>query len=884
MAWILARSARRSWRRRPDLGEPPPGAAIENNRGNIRAGETARRLETADYGLLPSVFRKRESTRRRFWPRSIVWAGAGLLVWLAAACGDSPRSVSSESAAVRSSARAPLLPVAERIAPQVIAELFTSLRSGDVSAALKPLLSGERQLSQGDPHWPTVTYLVGEAQRLRGQPDRARFTFRALAAWATSGSSSGPYGDTWGGSGLAAIGLWRWLQLLEPHAAEDRPEIKAEVDHVLSVAAALAETRLFSGMVRSPDPLPALPLVREDVARRLAHVAWKAKRPQAQALFLDFLAIDSGARLDAVDTEILAKLQSRLSPERLSLFRARRLLELVKTEAQKLEAARTLEALWEDRNAPADVRAEAGYEWANFNRRVTPLRPRLVEVLTSTFALAAERGPVGERALYLRGLVHNLEPGANVEAFRADMNEYLRRYPQGQVVDDAHFQLATDALFRLDTGNALSAFQRLRDLPDPNKYRDSASFLPALGLVGRNGPGDLEAADKLLQEYLQRYPDGVFRLRCLFWRARIAERRKDGTGSQALFRQTADEAPYDYYGLRARMHLEDGEAAIGKDLPKEDSSLRRELRQAYRQSRVDTGLVESTPYHARLQTIARGGLYGDLLKIESRLTERLDDIPLARADERGLIPAAALLLASRLDAAVARDSDFSADNRLRLAAVLGREVGDWPVAIAMTSGGDGRRERLTSLQRDPRYLATMYSSLDRLKAVDQALAGAAWPIDGSPAVSQSLMYAVMRHESGFYPSAISRVGALGLFQFLPSTFVSLDRAWRLRQSAGVQSMVEYLLDPQRNTSLWARWMKTEFKLGHRNEIATVMMKHQAGAIATSIDFWNRLGAAGDVEFRVETVRFNATRNFVRLVLQDTIIVDAAGFLESRPGG
>lgn len=738
-------------------------------------------------------------------------------------------------------------------------------------------------MSRADPDWPTLTYLVGEAQRRRGETERARKSFRDLASWAASPHPAGPYNDTWGGSGLAAIGLWRWLQMLEPHAAEGSAEVKSEVDQALKTASALAETRLYAGMLRS-GLLPALPLVEEDVARRLAHVAWKSKRPEAPALFLDFLAIDSSGKLDATDNEILDRVRSLVTPERLQLFRARRLLGLVKTDEQKRQAAGTLETLLGDAKAPADVRAEAGYEWANFNRRRQPLRARLVEVLTSTLTLAGDNGAVAEKALHLRGRVYNLEPAPQKDAFRADMNEQLRRFPQGQLADDALFQLATDYLFAPDADNAQVYFDRLRNFPGRNKYQDSSYFLAALGLIGRNGKGDLDAADKLLAEYVQRYPDGVFRLRCLFWRGRIAERRGDAEPARSLFRQVIDEAPYDYYGLRARMHLEDGTAAIGKDLPGTDSRVRGELHEAYRKSRADGDFAGTSPYHMRLRAAAGSGLYTGLLKVESDLAERLDDVPLDRADERGLIPGAALLLALRQDAFAARDSELTASNRLRLAGALGSQVRDWPVALAMaTLSDEGPRQRLTDLQKDPRYLATMYASADHLSMPADLFARTAWPIDGSPGLSQSLMYAVMRRESGFDPRAISRVGALGLFQFLPDTFSELDRKWGLLKASGGQSSVAYLLDPERNMSLWARWMKTEFKLSRRDQIATTMMKHHAGGIAGSIAYWNGLGLAGDVEYRVETARFSETRYFVRLVLQDTMIVDAGGFFDGPPG-
>ena len=812
-------------------------------------------------------------------------AASGLLLLLAAvSCGDSQQPASREPPGdARSAYASKTVPASGRIDARLLRELSASLRSSQFSPEVEALLSGERQAAREDANWPTLTYLVGEAQRRRGQTERSRATFRELTLWAISGHQAGPYGDTLGGSGLVAVGLWRWLQILEQRAIERPEAVKGEVEEALKAAAALGGTRLYSGMVRS-GLLPALPLLEEDVARRLAHIAWKSKRPEAAALFLDFLAINSSSKLDATDEEILAHVRSLVTSERLKLFRARRLLALVKTADQKDQAARTLEMLWEDQGAPADVRSEAGYEWANFNRRSRQLRSRLVEVLTSAFKLAGEGGPIAERALHLRGKVYNLEgQGRDINAFRADMNAQLARFPLGRLADDALFQLATDYLFEPDVSNALSHFEKLRGFEGPNKYQDSAYFLAALALVGRKGEGDLAAADRLLEEYVKRYPDGVFRLRCLFWSGRIAEERNDAERARALFRQVVEEAPYDYYGLRARMHLEDGAGARRKDLPAADSRTRAELHEAYRRSRVDTQAAAPSPYHARLRSAAGSGLYGELLKVEQELAERLDDVSLDRLDERGLLPAAALLLALRQDALAARDSELTADNRLRLAGVLGQEVRDWPVAIEMTAvSGGGPQQRLTELQKDPRYLATVYPSADRLKTLEKPLALATWPIDGSPGLSESLMYAVMRHESRFYPGAISAVGAVGLFQFMPATFADLDKSWKLLQKIGVRSNVEYLLDPERSTMLWARWMKSEFSLTHRSDIAMALMKHHGGSIRSWIAYWERLGAKGDLEFRVETARFNETRNFVRLVLQDTVIVDAAGFFEGRP--
>ena len=768
---------------------------------------------------------------------------------------------------------------------QLLKDLFAGVRTGGRTfpPEIEVLLSGNSSGTHKGPNWPTLTYLLGEAHRLRGETGQARDTFQELASWAVSDHPNGPYNDTWGGSGLAIVGLWRWLQILD----EQVPIDPVQVDRVLEVASKLQETRLYWGMVK-PGLLAALPLLEEDVTKRLAHIAWKNKRPEAVALFLDFLTINSSHELDLTDQEILAEIlrQELVNPERLELFRARRLLGLVKTQEQQKRAADMLKQLWDNAQWPADVRAEAGYEWANYNRRQQD-RQELVEVLTEVLELAGDQS-LAEKALYRRGLVHNRGlREEDTKFFRADMLELLRRFPGDRLGDDALFQLASEYLFDADLDNALSNYKKLRSLPGPHDHQDSAYYMPALGLIGRGRDSDLDLAEQLLDEYLKRYPDGVFWLRCLFWQGRIAEKRGENR-ARAIFQQVIEEAPYDYYAVRARMHLEDGIDAISKDLPSSNSQTQLELVAAFRKSRVDTQLVHRSPYHDRLRVAQGTGLYQQLLEVDRGLTQRLDDISLEQLDSDGLTPAAVLLLSFRQDALAAKDYAHSPDNWLRLAGLLGHQIQDWPVAIEMTSvRGNVPRQRITDLHKDPRYVASIYPAPSDLKtlALEQPLASAAWPIDGTGALSQCLMYAVIRHESRFYPGAISPVGALGLFQFMPYVFRSLDQRWDLLKNSGAQSDIEYLLEPGKSIQLWARWVNAEIGFQQRNGFALALMKHQAGSgnVQRWHQYWEKLGSEDDIEYRIETARFNETRNFVRRTLQDISVVEAAGFFEDRPG-
>jgi tetratricopeptide (TPR) repeat protein len=754
-----------------------------------------------------------------------------------------------------------------------VRSLFDVVRAGRRNAPpkIEALVSGERKIAQNDPSWPTFTFLVGEINRQRGHTERARAAFSGLASWAASDHPSGPYGDTWGGSGLAVIGLWRWLQILDEHG----PAASDEVDRVLDVAAKLRGTRLYSGMTQSVV-LPGLPLVAEDVANLLAHVAWKNQRQdRARSLYLDFLAIDSRGKRDAVDGKIQAQLLELglATRERLELFQAQRQLALVKTTGKKDEAARTLKKLWDDQQAPTDVRTEAGYEWATYERRQE--KPELVRVLSDVITLAGS-GPVAAKALYRRGMIQD------GEEMIADLLELQRRFPKSPLANEARFQVATEYLFRPDLDKALPYYAELRGFKGPNDRQDSAYYLPALGLVGRDRDGDLDAADRLLADYLVRYPKGAFRLQSLFWRGRIAERKSHPERARPFFQQVMDKAPYDYYGLRARLHLDEGVKAISQDVPAVNSRTRAALNKAYRDSRVDTELAGHSPYHERLQAAASTGLYARLLATEL-LRKRLDDIPLEELDESGLMPAVALLLALRQDALAAKDSDLTADNWLGLAGLLGHQLKDWLTAGEVTIvSGVAPLERLTELQTDRRYLATVYpdpADLPMLK-LKASLAAAAWPMRGSTDLSQSLMYAMIRRESSFYPNAISSQGALGLLQMMPATFAKLDKKSKLLETSGARSDVEYLLDPQRNIATWADWWRTEFG---KDDLPVAIMKHNAGSASVSkwATYWTQMGSKDDLEYRVETVRFPETRTFLRKVLQDTAIADAAGFFEGR---
>src|SRR4029079_652819 len=131
-------------------------------------------------------------------------------------------------------------------------------------------------------------------------------------------------------------------------------------------------------------------------------------------------------------------------------------------------------------------------------------------------------------------------------------------YPQGNLADDAIYQLATYYEQIGSTEKSLKYYEDLRNFSGENYWPTLTSARPAWMLYGRGLSGDLEQADNLLGEIIRRAPDDQIYLAALFWRARIAEDSNQSAVAQRFFKQVIETSPYGYYAIRARMHLNVG--------------------------------------------------------------------------------------------------------------------------------------------------------------------------------------------------------------------------------------------------------------------------------------------------------------------------------------
>ncbi len=824
----------------------------------------------------------------RIW-LTIPLAGPGVLsaALLLAACERSPEAVAerpvaasavselasrpepaaTSQAASSLAAKAAAEPV--RLTPSAIARLFERLKDPDPSRCEedRAVLSS---VSLADPNWTVAAFLTGELCLGAGRDEAARQSFKELVAHSGATQSSA----------LAAVGLWRWLQLFE--ASKAAP---GEVDALLAQAARLQATPQFEGMVRS-GLLQALPLMEEDIARRLAAVARNANRPEANDLLLAFISIDSTGELNAAEQLQVLKLieDGIFSRPRLDLFRYRRQLSMVQTEARKAEAVQKLHSMWLDASAPAPVRAEAAFEWGNYQRLKN--RRAAIEALSAAFELSGETGPVAERALYGRAMLYG-----SGEHFEADLTRFIAAFPRSRLIDDALYQLGSEQIFGNKLKDGLSTFAELRRITSSNDWADSAYFVPAIGLLTRGSPDEenLAAADALLEDYATNFPQGVFRFRGLFWRGRIAEwRQPDGDAARKLFQQVVAEVPFDYYGLRARMHLRaPGQAAASHALPDSSSEVLADLRAAFAASRRPDGtLVGDIPAIQRLRSAHDSGLYAlagaKVDDLGRRYWSRMDAVPLEQLSRDRALPAVALLLAWRQDALGTRQKLTEAGPLLSLSAFMGYTMNDWPLAMVLLAVPESDpRSRLSALQTNEHYLATAYPGPADVSVLRHMPDDPPLKVQGSRPLGQSLMYGVMRRESAFYPGAISAAGALGLFQILPKTFAATKAA--CRRGADPSRPQAFLFNAGNSIKFWACFAQVDMRPKDRDDLAMMLVRQNAGSgnLSKWAATWNARTKA-DLELQVESLRFPATQVFVRQVLVDVAIAEAAGLFGDIP--
>lgn len=400
--------------------------------------------------------------------------------------------------------------------------------------------------------------------------------------------------------------------------------------------------------------------------------------------------------------------------------------------------------------------------------------------------------------------------GANDDdGFLRIVDQLRQMAPTSTWLEQALLSAGNIYLLRRDYDHAIDSYRELQ-LRFPNGGRASYAHWKATWLSLRQGRR--EDAEKGFEEQIELYPSSGEVPAALYWRARLAEEDGDAVKARAFYQKVSDRFRNYYYGELAREQI-------------------RKLK------------PDSDPVHyAVLDRVPP-------IDVDVKLTA--DPLPTdnLRVQKAELLENGALL-------------DFAV-RELRAAAEEGQ--GNWlaPETARLYADAGRYNMAIETLKRAvPSYFAVDLPSLPR--AYWEALFPKPYWIDlkrfsSSNALDPYLVAALIRQESEFNPSAVSRANAVGLMQLLPKVGKSVAKQEKLKHFSSTQ-----LFTPGINLQLGTRYFRGMVDKFGAFEYA--LAAYNAGA--DRVQDWLGQGKYRDPQEFVESIPFTETREYVQAILRN----------------
>jgi len=711
--------------------------------------------------------------------------------------------------------------------------------------------------------WPVNVFLLAEIHRLRGKPALAAALYRRLALASVDSKLTPQIGD----SGLYAIALWRWAGAIGAGVVPS----KVQGPEILDLSGKILARRATRRMWRL-GVLAALPALREDLLLRLIEIGNELRdRERTGKLLQRYLKVATTAEFAPSVQPLIARFlkSGQYSEDRFALQRAQWLFD-----QQRFEPAYQMLRIARKPGDPEVVERATLLE-----ARLQRARGDASRDILYTLDRLIRREPdpaIEEEALYMRAIISKKQ--GNRRLLRRDFNYLYENFPGGTNADDALIELGRDYQMAGDFDRALDYFQKVLDFDGPNDWLSTTRLQIALTRYirwTRSGAGaDLDVARKYLEELGRKQKQGTLHALAKFWLARIMAESGNAEDAKSLFTEVVRDYPYEYYGIRARIHLEalasgaDPSTAARTELP--GPRTRAQLRAAFRASKLlaPEGKPSSVE-NRRLVAAVDSGLYAKSQSVEKGIRvalpgQRLQDIDLEALAESHKLGAVATFLALRIDALAAKERRSTPDNLLAVSGFVMSRARDVPLGSSLVAGSG------LAVKRHPAYLRTAYP-----KVFSEILLKSA----GNDPRFASILYAIIRHESNFDTTAISNRSAYGLMQITPQRFEELDRRFEILKGRKFTNYRALLLDPEENIRIGALHFKFEILGGKSNRyrLPVALMVHNAGeaAVVQWLRAWKALGIDSDLELMIETARARETRNFVRSVLSAVAIVQSS---------
>ena len=698
-------------------------------------------------------------------------------------------------------------------------------------------------------------------------------------------------------SPIVAFVLWRLLMLTEEPSAEDAALVFRSADRflrkdstareMLEEDMALVGTSLMQFESDIWSMLAGVASKNGDVARAVVYMS--AARAHSTSWSFGFAERVERQMRDGVPKETeeeiagylaLYGFDSRIVEGSTDRF-SRALWEGARLAGERRfrEAA---PSLWDAMESDdVNVRSQAGRRLLEVLRRTGILNEELLDLADVVVADAKrnlqqlndgylqsaliDRALIIDRIEGLDGAVEDLKLAAALmppEVPAASALRYLARFHEW----DGEFEKARDYY------RALIDF---RDVEGGNEYHRTGYYYSA-HLERRSGR--LSEAIRLLERLkkMSSRLDDPFYGACRFWLARLYRETERVDEASETFKDLMKKRPFSFYGLRARMHVNGGEGASGNVFLDDESAAF--VATVYRNVQREVGQPRAEDRHLfRARWALDEGVYANSFKATRGLFEsgqrRYHAGSPSYLGRSGELGAVAVWRSLRQDLRSSETLKNSPADRIDIAERLGT-VGDWLTAHQVLHDWG------TNFFQDAGYLRASYPPALReliLKASTETK------------VPPELLYATMYAESYFSARAISIVGALGLFQFMPSTAVGYGVGegyphWK-------NDLEGSLADEVFSVNLAARWFD-DILARNEDDIILAVMEHNAGTGNVRRWFGLRGGSqsgptcSADMESCIERARSVETRNFARKVWVAMVIAKAVGMYQktdSVPG-
>lgn len=394
----------------------------------------------------------------------------------------------------------------------------------------------------------------------------------------------------------------------------------------------------------------------------------------------------------------------------------------------------------------------------------------------------------------------------------------LSLYPRSRRAEESLYNLAAYLEKQSRTGEALVRYRQLLGAYPASQYAPEASY--EIGWRAYLSKNYAEAA-RVLQKHLSsyRYPESKFIGEAAFWAGKSEERLGNGARALALYDLVVERYRHGYHGYVAKLRAD--------ALRRKDPSLRPE------QARAGSDLERiraNVTYVEKIQETADGSHSGHV----------------AKADDFEVLGLSDLFL-KEINHALAEAPDSPMLN-LRLAQYYSRRGENFQATLILRKGyPDIYSYRDQEL---PREAWDIFFPMVHWETIKQE--AKRYGIDPFTAAG------LIRQESVFNPTAVSRVGARGLMQLMPATGQLVAK----RQGVGSITNSD-LFNPQINIKLGMNYLAQ--MLGQFGRIEYAAAGYNAGPGRAKRWVAERGGL--DIEDWIESIPFSETRGYVQGVLR-----------------